>query len=61
MVHSTNKGLSFPCSELSTTPLSYIRNRRYGDKGRWVKYWACLGCWISPCYSPFSLGARFWN
>jgi hypothetical protein len=18
-----------------------------------------LGCWISPCYSPFSLGARF--
>jgi hypothetical protein len=19
-------------------------------------YWACLGCLISPCYSPFSLG-----
>jgi hypothetical protein len=18
-----------------------------------------LGCWISPCYGPFSLGARF--
>jgi hypothetical protein len=18
-----------------------------------------MGCWISPCYSPFSLGARF--
>ena len=26
---------------------------------RWVKYWARLGCWISPCYGPFSLGARF--
>jgi hypothetical protein len=23
------------------------------------KYWARLGCWISPCYSPFLLGARF--
>jgi hypothetical protein len=31
----------------------------YGSKGRWVKYWARLGCWISPCYSPFSIGARF--
>ena len=30
-----------------------------GDKGRWVKYWARLGCWISPCYGLFSLGARF--
>jgi len=20
-----------------------------------------LGCWISPCYGPFSLGARFEN
>ena len=30
-----------------------------GDKGSWVKYWACLGCWISPCYGPFWLGARF--
>jgi hypothetical protein len=28
-------------------------------KGRRVKYWARLGCWISPCYGPFSLGARF--
>jgi hypothetical protein len=22
-------------------------------------YWARLGCWISPYYGPFSLGARF--
>jgi hypothetical protein len=22
-------------------------------------YWARLGCWISPCYDPFSLDARF--
>jgi hypothetical protein len=27
-------------------------------KGRWVKYWPRLGCWISPCFGPFSLGAR---
>jgi hypothetical protein len=33
--------------------------REYGDKGRWVKYWARLGCWISPCYGPFSFGGRF--
>jgi hypothetical protein len=31
----------------------------YGDKGRWVKYWALLGCWISPFYGPLSLGAHF--
>jgi hypothetical protein len=31
----------------------------YGNKGRWVKYWVCLGCWISPCYGPFLLGGRF--
>jgi len=30
-----------------------------GEKGRWVKYWARLGCWISPRYDPFWLGARF--
>jgi hypothetical protein len=24
-----------------------------------VKYWVLLGCWISPCYGPFSLGVRF--
>jgi hypothetical protein len=24
-----------------------------------VKYWAPLGCCISPCYGPFSHGARF--
>jgi hypothetical protein len=23
---------------------------RYGDNGRWVKYWARLGGWISPFY-----------
>jgi hypothetical protein len=23
------------------------------------KYWARLGCWISPCYGPFSFGAHF--
>jgi hypothetical protein len=33
--------------------------RGYWDKGRRVKYWARLGCWISPCYDPFSLTARF--
>jgi hypothetical protein len=33
--------------------------RDYGGKGRLVKYWARLGCWISPCYGPFSLGGRF--
>jgi hypothetical protein len=24
-----------------------------------VKYWARLGCWISLCLGPFSLGASF--
>jgi hypothetical protein len=33
--------------------------RGYGDRGRWVNYWARFGCWISPCYVPFSLGAHF--
>jgi hypothetical protein len=33
--------------------------REYEDKGRWVKYWTHLSCWISPCYGPLSLGARF--
>jgi hypothetical protein len=33
--------------------------RWYGDKGRWVNYWARLGFFISPCYNPFSFGARF--
>jgi len=23
------------------------------------EYWARLGCWISPCYGPFLLGAPF--
>jgi hypothetical protein len=31
----------------------------YGDKGRWVKYWARLGCWISPWYGPFLLCTPF--
>ena len=35
----------------------FVGKRRYGDKGRSVKYWAHLGCWIAPCYGPFSLGA----
>jgi hypothetical protein len=38
---------------------SFVGKREYGGKGRWVKYWAHLGCWISPCYGPFSLGGRF--
>jgi hypothetical protein len=33
--------------------------REYGGKGRRVSYWARLGCWISQCYGPFSLGGRF--
>jgi hypothetical protein len=28
----------------------------YRDNRRCVKYWAHLGCWISPCYGPYSLG-----
>jgi hypothetical protein len=32
---------------------------KYGGKVIRVKYWASLGCWISPCYSPFSLGRHF--
>jgi hypothetical protein len=38
---------------------SFAGKREYGGKGRWVKFWARLGCWISSCYGPFSLGARF--
>jgi hypothetical protein len=34
---------------------------QYGGQGSWVKYWARVGCWISPYYGPFSLGARFGN
>jgi hypothetical protein len=33
--------------------------RTYGGKESWVKEWARLGCWMLPCYGPFSLGARF--
>ena len=36
----------------------FAGKRGCGDKGRWVKYWASLGCWISPCYGHFSLGSR---
>jgi hypothetical protein len=39
--------------------VSSAGKREYGGKGRWVKYWARLGCWISPCYGPFLLGLRF--
>jgi hypothetical protein len=28
-------------------------------QGRWVKYRARWGSWISPCYGQLSLGARF--
>jgi hypothetical protein len=31
----------------------------YRGKGRLVKYWAHLGCWISPFYGLFSHGGRF--
>jgi hypothetical protein len=27
--------------------------------GAKVKYWAYMGCWISPYYGPFLLGTRF--
>jgi len=30
-----------------------------GQNKRGVKYWARLGCWISPCCGPFSLDRRF--
>jgi hypothetical protein len=30
-------------------------NHGYGDQGRLIKYRGHLGCWISPCYDPFSL------
>jgi hypothetical protein len=31
----------------------------YMDKGRWVNYWARLGCCSSQCYGQFSLRMRF--
>jgi hypothetical protein len=31
----------------------------YRGKGRLVKYWTRLDCWISSVYGPFSLGGRF--
>jgi hypothetical protein len=30
-----------------------------GSGTREVKYWACLGCWISQCFGLFSPGTRF--
>jgi hypothetical protein len=36
-----------------------MEKHEYGGKGRRVKYWPHLGCWISPYYGPFSLGERF--
>jgi hypothetical protein len=33
--------------------------REYCGKGRRVKHWAHLGCWISPRYGPFLLGGHF--
>jgi hypothetical protein len=35
---------------------SYLGKRECRGKGRWVKYLARLGCWISPYYGPFSFG-----
>jgi hypothetical protein len=40
---------------------SSVGKCEYGGKERCVKDWALLGCWISPCYGPFSLGGRFEN
>jgi hypothetical protein len=36
-----------------------VGKRGYWDKGRCVKYWVRLDCWISPCYGLLSLGMRF--
>jgi hypothetical protein len=38
---------------------SPVWKHEYRGKGRCVKYWAHLGCWISPCYGLYSLGVRF--
>jgi hypothetical protein len=37
---------------------SSTEKRWYGGRGRRVR-WARLGCWISQCFDPFSLGALF--
>jgi hypothetical protein len=31
----------------------------YGDKGRRLKYWVHLSCWISPCHGLFLLDTHF--
>jgi hypothetical protein len=48
----------------STVPVLY--SIMYSFKGwqnnknhAFPSHWARLCCWISPCYGPFSLGARF--
>jgi hypothetical protein len=46
-------------SARSRMEASSLGKRGYGGKGRLVKYWAHLGCCVSPCYGPFSLGAHF--
>ena len=33
----------------------------YEDKGRWVKYWARLGCWIFTMLRPVLAWRAFWN
>jgi hypothetical protein len=38
---------------------SSMGKHQYGDQGRLVKYWVCLGCWSLPCCSTFSLVACF--
>ena len=48
----TARNLEAECWQVSV-------KRGFGDKGRRVKDWARLGCYISPCYGPFSLGAGF--
>jgi len=43
----------------STMVASLWRSVGTGTKGRWIKYWAHLGCWIPPCYGPFSVEVHF--
>jgi len=54
---NTNTAITQPLLLTATT--LEAGKRGYGDTGRWVKYWTRLGCWISSCYGPFSLEARF--
>jgi hypothetical protein len=36
---------------------SSAEKHEYEGKGIRAKYWARLGCWISPRFDPFSFGA----